>query len=97
MRPLNCWEARACGREPGGAKVDEMGVCPAATESRLHGCNRGSNGGRACWAVPNTECAKTFNTVEKFTHCLQCAFFNRVDEEEGRNFEVMGLLREKLR
>jgi len=26
---LNCWEFKKCGRQPGGPKVAELGVCPA--------------------------------------------------------------------
>ncbi len=26
---MNCWEFRKCGREEGGAKASELGVCPA--------------------------------------------------------------------
>lgn len=93
----NCWEERNCGREPGGENAAALGVCPAATESRLDGCNHGFNGGRACWAVPNTDCAKTFDMGEKFAQCLDCAFFRRVDEEEGRAFLVMRELLKKLK
>ena len=34
---LNCWEVKKCGREPEGAKVAELGECPASTENKLHG------------------------------------------------------------
>ena len=34
---LNCWQVKKCGREPGGAKVAEFGVCPAAAETALNG------------------------------------------------------------
>jgi hypothetical protein len=30
MSKLNCWELKKCGREAGGAKSNEMGICPAA-------------------------------------------------------------------
>ena len=29
----NCWEVKQCGRQPGGPKAGEFGVCPAATAS----------------------------------------------------------------
>jgi hypothetical protein len=29
-KKLNCWEVKKCGREPGGVKVKELGVCPAS-------------------------------------------------------------------
>jgi hypothetical protein len=54
MPKLNCWEFEKCGRQPGGIKVKELGVCPAATEKRAHGINGGINGGRACWAIAGT-------------------------------------------
>jgi len=25
---LNCWEFKKCGREPGGEKASELGICP---------------------------------------------------------------------
>ena len=31
----NCWEYKKCGREVGGAKVKDLGVCPAATNSKF--------------------------------------------------------------
>jgi len=37
MKKLNCWEFKQCGREAGGAHVDEFGVCPATKEQRLDG------------------------------------------------------------
>jgi hypothetical protein len=48
MKKLNCREIKKCGREPGGAKVKGLGICPASTEERLDGIYRGKNGGRAC-------------------------------------------------
>ena len=53
---LNCWEFKRCGREPGGMNSRELGVCPAASETRVDGANGGHNGGRACWAVAGTLC-----------------------------------------
>jgi hypothetical protein len=29
LLPLNCWEFKKCGREAGGAKAADSGVCPA--------------------------------------------------------------------
>ncbi len=45
MAKLNCWEYKKCGRQPGGSKVAELGVCPAASEIRTNGINDGKNGG----------------------------------------------------
>lgn len=92
IRRRNCWEVMKCGREPGGPRVEGLGVCPAATETRLDGVNHGENGGRACWAVPNTHCIESLTA--KFSQCLECPFFVRVEREEGRDFVVMrGVLR----
>ena len=51
MSKQNCWEFKKCGREPGGVKTAELGVCPAATTEKANGLNSGRNGGRACWAI----------------------------------------------
>ncbi|MEW6110309.1 MAG: two-CW domain-containing protein, partial [Nitrospirota bacterium] len=37
MKRFNCWEFFRCGREIGGAKVSELGVCPAATDNSADG------------------------------------------------------------
>ncbi|RMF77747.1 MAG: hypothetical protein D6739_12470 [Nitrospirae bacterium] len=94
-RKVNCWEHRRCGREPGGARAAELGVCPAAVEGRLDGVHGGLNGGRACWAVEGTSCHKTLGA--KFNDCLRCTFFGQVQEEEGRDFQLMAALRARLR
>jgi len=79
-----------CLREDGGAKMAETGCCPASTETRLDGINRGKNAGRACWAVPSTLCAgKPSGTfVAKITECLQCKFYKLVLQEEGKEFTM---------
>ena len=85
----NCWEFKKCGREPGGAKSKELGVCPAAAERRLNSLNSGKNGGRACWALTGTLCGGkvqgTFAT--KVGNCLQCEFYGLVAKEEGSAFQ----------
>lgn len=98
MSKLNCWEFKKCGREPGGAKVGELGVCPAAVERRTHGVNDGKNGGRACWAVTGTLCGgKVQGTfAAKLMNCQQCQFFMDVKQEEGtryvRSAEILACL-----
>ena len=86
---LNCWQFEKCGREPGGAKQAELGVCPAATEARLDGTNSGKNAGRACWGVTGTLCGgKAQGTFATKVHsCLQCDFYRLVGEEEGSAHE----------
>ncbi len=83
----NCWEFKRCGRELGGAKSAELGVCPAATEVRLAGTNSGKNGGRACWAIAGTLCGGKVQGAfaTKLTNCLACDFYQAVGKEEGPN------------
>lgn len=87
---LNCWEAKKCGRQPGGEKCQELGVCPATTEQRVHGINNGINGGRACWAIQQTLCGNQVQGgfSEKFATCLQCDFYTAVRDEEGTGFVI---------
>ncbi|HHL40708.1 MAG TPA: hypothetical protein ENJ37_09400 [Deltaproteobacteria bacterium] len=92
MPRQNCWEFKKCGREPGGAKVAELGVCPAATEKRAQGLNSGANGGRICWAVTGTFCGGEVqgSFAQKEASCMACDFFKRVKAEEGlANFQLM--------
>jgi hypothetical protein len=82
---LNCWEFIRCGREPGGDKVAEMGVCPAAADTSFDGINGGAAGGRICWAVAGTFCGGQVQGTfaEKRNSCMDCDFFKRVLKEEG--------------
>ena len=84
---LNCWEYEKCGREPGGTKIREHNVCPAATETSANGINGGKNGGRICWAIAGTLCNEKIKGTfakEKFS-CLNCDFFRLVNKEENFN------------
>jgi len=90
----NCWEYRECGREPGGDRVEELGVCPAAAEGRLDGVNGGHNGGRACWAVEDTLCYSSIGA--KFSNCLHCDFLLKVQDEEVATFQLMEGVRDRL-
>ena len=85
----NCWQFKKCGREPGGAKAMELGVCPATIETRVNGVNSGKNGGRACWALTGTLCGgKVQGTFAvKLANCLACDFYQLVGKEEGANHE----------
>ena len=85
MPRQNCWQFLKCGREPGGAKADELGVCPAATASEVDGLNNGTNGGRICWAIAGTLCGgKTQGEfASKMVNCIECAFYKTVFNEES--------------
>ena len=82
---INCWENKQCGREPGGSKVKELGICPAATEKRVNKINNGINGGRSCWAVAGTLCGGKVNGTAalKILNCMQCYFYKMVWKEEN--------------
>ncbi len=91
MKKSNCWELKNCGREPGGAKVAEMGVCVAASNVDFNGINSGINGGRYCWAVAGTLCGgKTQGTfAEKEKACTKCDVMKLIKSEEGNNFVLL--------
>lgn len=88
MGKKNCWEFFNCGRQPTGALVDALGVCPAAIEIRTDGINSGQNGGRACWALAQTLCAgrNQGSPAEKMSLCMKCEFRKLVVQEEQDKF-----------
>lgn len=69
MAPKNCWELKKCGRELGGIKVKEMGVCPAYPHH-----------GRDCWMVAGTFCGgKVQGThAQKHGTCMVCDWYKSV-------------------
>ena len=89
MVKLNCWEFMKCGRQPGGEKAKDLGVCPASIEVRAHGINHGINGGRSCWAISGTLCkgGRQGTYAEKLGDCLKCEFFSLVRKGEGGEYE----------
>ncbi|MBI5789397.1 MAG: hypothetical protein HZA78_11135 [Candidatus Schekmanbacteria bacterium] len=76
---------RKCGREPGGNKTDESGICPAATDSSSDGLNSGKNAGRLCWAVVGTLCNGEVQSdaARKMGTCVICDVFQKVKAEEN--------------
>lgn len=84
MARLDCWEFKKCGREPGGSKVDELGVCPAATNVGVNGINSGKNGGRICWTLAGTLCGGEVQGefATKIANCVTCDFYIKVLNEE---------------
>jgi hypothetical protein len=95
MPKKNCWEYKHCGREPGGAKAEILGVCTASTERNIDGANSGQNGGRVCWAIGGTLCGGevkgTFAT--KFEDCINCDFFKLVCKEEEQVYRTLDVLK----
>lgn len=92
MMKTNCWEFKKCGREPGGAKAVELGICPASTEAKVNGLHGGKNAGRVCWVVAGTLCGgKVLGThAEKEKNCVKCDFYNLIWKEEGKDFMRAG-------
>lgn len=88
MERINCWEYKACGREPGGKVAVHKGVCPAATEQNFSGLHGGRASGRACWLVAGTLCGgKPQGTfAQKIGTCEMCDFFRKVRDEEEDSF-----------
>lgn len=84
-RRVNCWEVMRCGREQGGKNSTELGVCPAAADRSFDGINSGKCGGRICWAVAGTFCGgcPQGSFAEKRSSCLECQFYQMVQNEEG--------------
>ena len=87
---MNCWEFKKCGREPGGMRAAELGVCTAATEFKANGVNGGKNGGRACWAIAGTLCGGKVqgSYAQKLSNCMTCDFYQVVRNEQGKDLKT---------
>ncbi len=90
MKKKNCWEVLKCGRQPGGSKVEELGVCPAATLAVADGFCGGTNGGRACMFISGTLCTGKIQGThkEKEKHCMECEFYKQLWNEEGAKASI---------
>jgi len=84
LNKINCWEYMKCGREPGGQKACELGICPAAIDASFDGLNLGKNAGRTCWLVAGTFCNEEAQGafVKKQKSCKDCTFYRQVHAEE---------------
>jgi hypothetical protein len=94
----SCWNFKKCGRQPEGARVADLGLCPASTATEADGLNSGRNGGRICWALTGTLCGgKVQGTfAEKLASCVECDFYRLVRDEQGKDlksFAALQLLR----
>ena len=91
MEKKNCWEVKNCGRQPGGDKVNELGICPTALAKECDGINGGKNAGRYCWAVAGTFCKGEVQGTfaRKLENCLACPFYLQVEREEERFFVLI--------
>ena len=77
----NCWEFMKCGRELGGDKADELGVCPVSSFLSADGLNGGVNGGRICCIIDKNGCRD--NLMHREDLCFKCEFRYNVSNEEG--------------
>lgn len=87
----NCWDFSGCGRQPGGAKVKELGVCPASVDQTAHGFLGGMNAGRGCAYVVGTFCGGKVqgDHEQKREHCDKCEFYQKLREEHGASLSVL--------
>ena len=99
IKKLNCWEFNQCGREPGGNRTSELGICPAAIETRADTINEGTNAGRACWAVVGTLCQGVVDGgfSSKAASCMLCDFYAMVCREQGGNFQGTAIILDRLK
>lgn len=99
MAKKNCWEVMKCGREPGGKKAKELGVCPAASDKRLEGVHGGRKAGRTCWVIAGTFCDGVVQGTfaQKYRDCSVCEFFRQVRKEEGTRYQTSLVLLKKLK
>lgn len=86
----NCWDFMQCGRQPGGAREKELGICPACTDAASDGTNGGRKAGRACWMIAGTLCGGVVqgSFALKSVSCFACEFFQKVKAEEAGNFAL---------
>ncbi|MBJ6724141.1 two-CW domain-containing protein [Geomesophilobacter sediminis] len=77
---MNCWEFTRCGREEGGAKVEELGTCPAFPD---HGTD--------CYRVSGALCGEAGrgSFADKLARCAACDFY-ALAEKEGPFLLVVG-------
>ncbi len=87
---INCWEFKGCGREPGGVRASELGICPTTIELTLDGAHGGRNAGRACWVVAGTFCDSLLQGTfaRKIDSCEQCDFFILVKSEDKNLLQI---------
>jgi hypothetical protein len=63
---MNCWEFKKCGRESGGAKEKELGVCSAYPNHGVH-----------CAHIAGTLCGGKVqgSFAMKVANCMKCDFY----------------------
>ncbi len=98
MEKINCWEFKKCGREPEGSHANDLGICPATREDRLHGIHGGLKAGRSCWVLAGTLCGGRVQGTfaQKFKNCETCDFYQKVKQEEFPKFQLSAILINRL-
>ncbi len=91
MSKPNCWEIKQCGREKGGTKSHDLGVCPASIDESSDGINEGRNAGRICWAIAGTFCGDQVqgDFAQKSVSCMSCEVFKQIKQEEADDFSLL--------
>ncbi len=71
---MNCWEFKKCGRERGGTKANELGVCPAWPDD-----------GARCARVAGTLCGGEVQGTfaQKLANCMNCEFYQSPNYKKG--------------
>ena len=71
----DCWTIMNCGREVGGPKAAELGVCIAATDRYGH----------SCWALAGTLCGGIVQgtVAQKERNCMACDVYKRYNRMIG--------------
>ena len=66
---MKCWEFMSCGREKGGNKSGELGICPAYPDH-----------GRHCARIAGTLCGGKVQGrfAAKLMDCIECAFYKSI-------------------
>lgn len=79
--------------------MQELGICPAATEKRLDGVHGGKNAGRACWVVAGSLCKGEVQGTfaSKYRECANCDFYKLVQREEYPKFVLSATLLARLK
>ena len=77
MNKTKCWEIRQCGREHGGANVEELGICPAYIAYQANDILEENNRRICCWNVAGTSCDRKPHgaSTEKIMTCKECEFY----------------------
>lgn len=75
---MNCWEFMECGRERGGSREKELGVCPAYPDY-----------GRSCARLIGTLCGGEVHgsMAKKLNDCMECPYFQSAHYERIRDKE----------